>query len=299
MNDTWAVFALISAFGQALSWAIKKKVIDGQGVNVTLGAVAYSSATLLFIIGLVCFERPWVFNDFSNRFWISALYSIIANIIASWCAFRALESKVDFSSLMPLISLTAPIIILLEFYFNKTLPNNEQLIGIGAVVVGGIIFGHKTFKRNLGAYLFFSITLISYSFSSTYMGIMVNESNGLSMFPNVVLHGGIAVGFIFLFFFSKEKAIFRKIAQTGKIKSLLTTMILTGIVIAALENGPTILALRDATASEVFSIKRLMPIFAVAIGYWYFKEVNITKKMILGTVLMVTGAIVITLFKQY
>ncbi len=47
----------------------------------------------------------------------------------------------------------------------------------------------------------------------------------------------------------------------------------------------------------VMAIKRLMPFFAFIIGYFYFKEHTHVQRKIWATLLMVAGAIIITVSK--
>jgi uncharacterized membrane protein len=54
-------------------------------------------------------------------------------------------------------------------------------------------------------------------------------------------------------------------------------------------------AMDSAKVSYVFSIKRIMPLFAFLIGYFYFHERKDILRKIIATILMVAGAILTTL----
>jgi drug/metabolite transporter (DMT)-like permease len=73
-------------------------------------------------------------------------------------------------------------------------------------------------------------------------------------------------------------------------------MVLAGIVIAMIENGPVAIALENATASEVFALKRTMPFFALLLGMFMFNE-KITRRHVLGTVFLIIGSILIVWFQ--
>lgn len=47
---TWIFLSLLSAFGQAFGWALKKKSLENKGVNNTLGLVSFLVAGSMLIV---------------------------------------------------------------------------------------------------------------------------------------------------------------------------------------------------------------------------------------------------------
>ena len=295
MQELWIYASLLAAFGQALAWALKKKSLEGKGINKTLGAVAYLTAGL--ILSALFFLTSSISDIYITDKFIYSLSIVVSlNVLAAWCAFKALDYA-DLSKLMPFMALTTLGIVPLEYFIRDIIPTNLQLYGIATSVLGSLIFTWKGKMNhtNFKAGLLFSVTLICYAITSTYMAVLIDEIRN-PLFVGAAMHIGIALGFIFLLMLSTEKTAIATIKKTGSWSRIFGLMIISGLVIALLENGPIFLALESANSSEVFSIKRIMPIFALILGVLMFKE-TVHSKHIIGTIMMIFGAVLIVLFK--
>jgi uncharacterized membrane protein len=105
------------------------------------------------------------------------------------------------------------------------------------------------------------------------------------------MHVGIAIGFALLITLHSRREYI--VLKSTKLKTI-HWMMLAGLTTVALENGPIFLALSEATASEVFALKRLMPIFALGIGYLWLQE-RLTPTKIIGTCLMIAAGVIVSL----
>lgn len=290
----WASLSLLAAFGQALGWALKKKALNKSGVNNFTGFISYVVAGIFLAAIYSLFSRTEVI--FSLVFWWSILWIVLLNVLAVWAGYRALD-KSSLSTLMPFMALTALAIVPIEYLLRHVLPTHWQFFGMGLIVFGAIVIalGKAPTRGSFEVAGYFAITLICYSIASPLMGVAVSES-GSGLFTAVIMHLGIAIGFIPLIFIAKEKSVIQSLRQRGELSKMVIWMILAGIVVALLENGPINIALETAKASEVFALKRTMPFFAMIIGFFLFQE-KITWRHILGTILLVFGSVLTIWFR--
>lgn len=291
----WVFFSILGAFGQALSWGLKKKALNQSNVNNLTGFVGYAAAgatlTLLYL-----FLKKGDVVHLSTTFWVTMFFIVVLNVIAAWTGYRAID-KGNLSMLMPFISLTALTIVPIEYVLRDTVPTIHQLWGIGVVVLGaiGIAMKEKPTKESFAVAGYFAVTLICYSITSPLMGVAVHES-GSGLFTAVVMHLGIALGFVPLLLISREHNIIRELRREGRFTQLFMWMVLAGVVIAIFENGPINVALETATASEVFALKRTMPFFALILGVLMFNE-KITRRHMFGTAFLVIGSALIIWYR--
>lgn len=291
----WILLSVLSAFGQAFGWALKKKTLENKGVNNTLGAVSFFVAGIILTI-LWGMKSHWIFPVTTGRFAFAAFIVIALNIVAVWTAYRALD-KAALSALMPFVALTSLAIVPMEYLLRDVLPNALQIVGIVIVVVGAILFAAKELpkKEALVAAGYFTVTIVCYSITSPFMAVAVDES-GSGLFSAAVFHLGIAAGFVPLILLTNEGVAVQMLRVSGERTKVLILMILAGAVVALLENGPATVALEQAKASEVFALKRTMPFFALILGIMMFGE-KVTKRHVLGTALLVVGSAFIVWFR--
>lgn len=292
---SWILFSLLGALGQALGTTYKKKSLTIPGLNNTLGLVAYAVAgTCLFLLwGL---SRSFAFPIISQVFVLAAFITILLNVVASWCMYRVLDVS-DISKLLPFMSLTALLMVPIEYFLRGVFPNGMQILGMILVVLGGIIFAGKgrPSLSTIRAAKYFGVTLLCYSITSPYMAVMQEESRE-PLFSGAVMHLGMAIGFIPLVIWSKEKNMVLTLHASGNWGKVFRTMCIAGLIVAFLENGPIFMALETANASEVFALKRTMPIFALLLGNHFFNE-KVLKKHVFAAVLMVIGSMAVVWFK--
>lgn len=291
----WILLSVLSAFGQAFGWALKKKTLENKGVNNTLGLVSFLAAgvILAFSWGV---KNGWILPAMTERFAFAALIVIVLNIVAVWAGYRALD-RAALSTLMPFVALTSLAIVPVEYLLRGVLPSSLQIVGIAVVVAGAILFSAKKLpeKEALSAAGYFAVTILCYSITSPFMAVAVEES-GSGLFSAAVFHLGIAAGFIPLVLLAKESAAMRMLRASGEWKKVFFLMIAAGTAIAFLENGPATVALESAKASEVFALKRVMPFFALVLGIMMFGE-RVTKRHVFGTALLVAGSMLIVWFR--
>ncbi|MDD3182921.1 MAG: DMT family transporter [Alphaproteobacteria bacterium] len=291
----WVALSLLSAFGQALAWALKKKLLANKGINNSIAALSFLVAGV-FLVLLHVLSNGLHIPTLSPSFFVASAFVIVANIVAVWTAYRALDCA-EFSLLMPFIALSALAIIPTEYILRDVTPNLPQFFGILLLVFGAVFFSFQRIpnRTTLRAIGYFAIAVFSYAISGPFMGIAVEESQS-PLFSAAVFHLGIVVGFVPLIFLAQEKKGLQYFCRTGQWRGILSFMLISGFVMAIFENGPATIALASAKASEVFALKRTMPFFALVFGVIIFHE-RVTPKHVIGTVLLVVGAMLVLWFK--
>lgn len=290
----WISLSLLSAFGQALAWALKKKTLEVPGINNTIGIVAYLAAGLVLFMAYGAVNGA-VMPPVSERFVSSVLLIIFLNVLASWCAYRALDLA-PLSMLMPFVALSSLGLVPVEYVVRGVLPNAMQIIGITSLVVGAIIFSARHFgKIPTKALAYFSVTITCYAIGPAFMAVAVDES-GSALFSAALFHLGISIGFVPLALLARETKTVQALRREGHLVRIMLLVVLTGIVIAVFENGPNTLAMAYAKASEVMAVKRTMPFFALILGIIMFHE-RVNRRHVVGTFFLVAGAMLIVWFK--
>lgn len=291
---TWIFLSLLAAFGQALAWALKKKTLETQGINNIIGTLSFLVAGLTLGAFWLLQGKPWP-NFTQSQFLIPLGVMVLGNIIAVWAAYRALD-KGSFSHLMPLMAMTALLIVPIEYFFRGVIPTGWQLAGITVIIAGACLLqGIKREKVNPAVYCYFGITLLSYSFMPVFQALTV-DATGDGLFAAAVIHLGVGLGFIPLILLSKEYQVFGALASQAKLHKVLWFILASGLVVGFLENGPATIALEQANASEVFALKRTMPFFALLLGAFFFRE-RITPRHIWATALLVIGSAGVVYFR--
>lgn len=290
----WVALSLLSAFGQALGWALKKKTLENKGVNNTLAAVSSMVAgVLLFAIYGVL--NHWTYPPQSDAF-VRAIFEIVfLNFAASWCAYRALDIA-PLSFLMPFIALSSLGLVPVEYVLRGVLPNKLQALGIFIVVGGAILFSlRRVDKVPVRAVAYFSVTVLCYAIAPAFGAVAVHEC-GSGLLSAACFMSGVALAFIPLILHSGEWRVLRTLRQSGDLGSVLSLMALVGVVAALFENGPNSTAMQYANASEVMAVKRTMPFFALVLGMMMFKE-TITRRHVLATAFLVVGSAMVVWYR--
>lgn len=291
---TWIFLSLLAAFGQALAWALKKKTLETQNINNLLGALSFLVAGVALGLFWLTLDRPWP-NVTRAEFLIPIGVMITGNIMAVWAAYRALD-KGSLSQLMPLMALTALLIVPIEYWLRGVTPTHGQLLGIVGIILGACLLqGLKREKMDPSIYLYFGITLLVYSLMPVVQAMTVDATRD-GLFAAATIHLGIGIGFVPLMLLSRELPVFRSRLSGIARRKVLWFALASGLVIGFLENGPATVALEQAAATEVFALKRTMPFFALVFGALLFRE-KITIRHILATVLLVAGSIGVVYYR--
>lgn len=283
----WAFLSVVSGLGDAVIFALMKKL---KPVNSSIIVWVQYAFALPFLLVLLYFNYPEQIN--ANVYWIAGLNSVLL-IITTYMLVKALQmSKLSVS--LPMLSLTPLFLVMLSYFMLREIPSKAGFIGIMLIVAGAYIANLRSEHRLLEPFksLFkikgsFYVIIVAFVWSITSnlfkMGIIASNA----IFFTVLVYFFISLIMLPLFFINFNK----KMAEIGKNFKLLAFLGVSSAFMIALVSY----AMAIAIVPYVISLKRSSLIFSIFIGYFAFKEKDIRNSLI-GTVIMLIGGILITLF---
>lgn len=293
----WALFSLFGAFFQALGSALSKKVLQIHDSENVIGFVSYTVAGVLFYVLYIFSSGAFWMDTLSVKFWW--IFSILAltQFLGAWFLYRSLQFA-ELNYVMPFMTLTSLSLVIPPIFLLGEIPSVGSLFGIMLIVVGALFMSHAKGELspsnaerralNLRGLKYFFVTALCFTILPTFVKMAIQESSVL--FTSFLSHA--FVGFCFLVYLLwKKEGHDLKGTSLKKYRMFFLGTLVVGII-HVLENGSINLALSLAPVAQVFAIKRLMPLFAFFIGFFYFHERDEVPKKILSTILVVTGAIV-------
>jgi drug/metabolite transporter (DMT)-like permease len=299
----WILYSLLGAVTQAVEMAVKKKTLQVRGANNLVGALAMLSAGLS-MFALYFFEYGTFFPNtpLGAQFWLSAVVTTLLNIVGAWFLYRAIDIA-ELSYLMPFMMLTSLSIMLPPIIFLREFPTMWSILGIVVVMLGALFMDYRPKglletvedlelrRLNKKAKHYFLVTALCYTFTPTTMKIAVVL--GGAVFTSALVSMLMFVGFLLLIFMLGEtRRSVEVLTKSGRGVFILGVSI-AGLAIALSQWGISN-ALLLAPVAYVMSVKRLMPIFAFAIGYFLFHEQSNTARKLSATIVMIAGALIIT-----
>ena len=306
----WVLLAIIGAISNAAYYIIIKNYITTRDPRfLTALGFLISGVLLLTISGAR--GLPAIGPDYYGAVVISGLL----NIVGLTLIFRAMKFS-DLSLSMPMLSFTPVFLIGTSFLLLHEVPSAAGIFGICIIVSGSYVLNisaeHEHFldpvrsmMQNRGSwYMLIVAFLFAASINYDKIG-MLNSDPVFGMAFTLLI---ISSAFFVII------AISRKIAavslQAGAVqdpapsshprKTSISLMIylipavLTGIFVSA-ECVSINVAYTLQIAPNVIAIKRLSLIFMVLYGHIFCAE-NEIRSRLLGSVLMVSGAVIILLF---
>ena len=293
---------MCGALFQALGAAINKKSLQKTSTNNLVGFVTFTVAGLAFLAVYFFSNESFGLENLSVHFWEMMAWYAGLNIVAYWFMYRALNLA-EFNHLMPFMALVSISVIIPPIFMLGEIPTAAGLFGIILIVIGAITMNYKKnilknannqkHKDNRKGALYFLVTAICFTFTSTLAKVTIKESSVL--FSSLMVHLLIGAGFLLMLIAYKEFGKIKSAILKPELRPLLFGMIVVGLVVF-IENGTVNTAFTMAPVASVMAIKRIMPLFAFLIGLFYFKERSDLKKKIIATALMVAGAIFVTIF---
>ncbi|MEI6650747.1 MAG: EamA family transporter [Candidatus Moraniibacteriota bacterium] len=299
----WIPLALLAAFSQSFESAIKKKSLQAPGMNTIIGTVSFFVAGLtFFVIMFLQTGQPW-YPDLSLRFWEGMFWYVGLNIVASWYGYKALDLA-EFAFLAPFIALTSLTMVIPPIFFLGEIPSIASLFGIALIAIGSVVMTYQRKKKedmtegelerhrnNRKGLLFFLITAACFTFTPTATKVTVQESSPL--FASFLVHTLIGTGFLIMTFAVRRTDKLVSVFVDSTKRKLLIAIIVMGLL-TFLENGSINTAMTMTSVSTVMAMKRTAPLFSFLIGIFYFKEHRDILKKLVGTMLMVAGAVLVT-----
>jgi drug/metabolite transporter (DMT)-like permease len=299
----WVVLSIIGAFSQALGAGIKKKALQNSGLNNVIGFISFTMAGWVFgTIHWLQTGTLWP-GPLPLRFWTSMSAYAGLNIVAVWFMYRALDLA-EFNYLMPFMTLTSLSMIVPPIFFLGEVPSPAGLGGVALVVAGamamnwrkGCLHAHPELRAknsdNRKGGLYFLVTALCFTFTPTATKGAIQASSVL--FASFLVHVLVGLGFLALILWQGETERIGRLFRDRSSHNVIVAVMASGLLIV-LENGSINAALATAPVAHVMAVKRLMPLFAFLIGFFYFHERTGLKQKLAATSLMIAGAVILTI----
>lgn len=296
---TWFLFALGSAVMQSTTNALSNQAVHlGQYSKITLSFITAATASIiLFAVTFIFFGMP----DLAEGFWRAALVTGILNMAIIPVGLKAFEVG-EFSSVYSM-SLTAPIFLLFTgWVFLGEVPPLLGMAGVILTVFGlweisrAVPDGNTAKDYRKGNLLGLSVALMS-SVSVNFDKLATLYSS--RTFSYAVIIGFAALGYVAYLLFTKGTLFLKTGAPPPVVPDGWKRIFFNPILllffggIAQSANGFFYnSALATGFASYTIAIKRVGVLLGVIWGWLFFREKNISKKL-LGAGIAIAGVVLI------
>jgi drug/metabolite transporter (DMT)-like permease len=296
----WILLAIIGAIANAAFYLVIRNHLATRDPRILIALGFLLSAIVLLLIAAV-----QGFPVIGPAYYSAGVISGILNIIGLILVFRAMESS-DLSLSMPMLSFTPAFLIGTSFLILHELPSATGIAGIGIIVTGSYVLnisaGQKHFSDPVRSMMqtpgswYMLIVAFLYAASINYDKIsMLNSDPVFGMVFTLLIISG---GFILIAVISgKNRAPYTIGREPLPAFSLIPYLIPASLIgfFATIESVSINLAYTLQIAPYVIAIKRLSIIFMVLYGTIVCAE-NEIRTRLLGSILMVSGAVIILLF---
>jgi uncharacterized membrane protein len=288
----WFFLALASAIFYAFRGILEKKVIHHTNKYVLGFAIRFFALPFFFLPFLFAPSLFIPLSDLPLQFWIAVFtVCIICTPLETIFYYEALKEE-EVSLVVPILSLSPVVTLILSIFILKELPNLYGILGIILIVFGiyalklghareGILQPLHHLRNSRGVRLMF-LVLLSLGFGSIIDKIGVTSSNA---YMYTLIHYIILSLSLFLIAFFKAKPHLKEVVTFRKEFSAI------GFIVA-LYTLPYMIALASSYASYVVAIRSVSVLLTIIFAYLFFKEKNIKQK-IFAAILIILGLICI------
>ena len=286
----WLFLSLASAILVATKNVITRKLVFLTDTETIL----YSKylAASLFAFLLVFFTG---IPEIKPAFYYSIFVASIIDIIAAWCFLNAIAST-QLAKTYPLVAFTPIFLLGTSFFILGEVPSALGLAGILLIVCGAYLLRVESIKVGILE----PVKLLLKEKSSRYMLIAAFLFSFLAaFFKKAILNSSpffalcvtqlLSTLFLTVFFLKRKMVgiLCKRIVDNFKL------LFVSGIV-TFLAGVALFAAFQLGLASYVVSVKRTSILFTIILGYIFFKEDNLIRSLIIGSI-MVLGIFLISL----
>lgn len=285
----WFYLSLTSAITLATVDALSKYALDRSDEEVVAWA-RWGLATPFLLLFLPFIEIPHL----DATFWYVTALGVPMDAVALFLYVRAIKIS-PLSVTIPFMALTPVFLILTSFVMLGELPGPSGMVGILLIAIGayllnlnssgnGLFRPFKAIAEERGAVLIIIVAFI-YSISSNLGKIAVLHSS--PVFFGIIYTALLSV--VILPVVALKRPLFIRDLKERPSLFLAIGIIFAVMVLAHFS------ALRLTEVAYMISVKRTSLLFSVIYGWLIFKEEHIRERL-LGSIVMVAGVILITLF---
>lgn len=273
---------LIRIFSNSFSGVFQKKLSKNFSAS-------YINTLCYFILTLFCL-LGFKFFDFSNiEVFKYALFSGLIGAIGNIFQIKALNLG-ELSILAPINSYKIIFSLIFSFLILREIPSLGAFLGIFLIILGSYII-FETTREGFSYKLFFKkdiqyriLAVLFTSLEAVFIKNMIIFSNELT----ALFFWGLTSFLFSLIIMKLNHHNFEKLAKNNLY--LIFGLSLTMVIMQFSTN----ILFKIMNVSYALSLFQLSSILSVFLGYKFFKEKNILKKL-LGSLIMIIGAIIIIL----
>ncbi|MEW5766258.1 MAG: DMT family transporter [bacterium] len=285
----WFIYALLCAFSLATADAFSKKTLEASGAYL-IAWVRWAYAFPFLLLTLPFISIP----QLDSTFFGVTLILLPLEITTAVLYVKAIKDS-PLSLTIPFLATTPVFTILTSFLILEELPDRSGtsgiiLIGMGAYLLNvhtgkaGILAPIKAIKRERGSVLMLIVAFI-FSITSNLGKVAIQHSSPAFF---ALCYDALLSVVIFPLVLLREKPGFSGFILKGR------AFLVIGFFYALMIIFHN-LAITLVEVPYMISVKRTSLIFSVLYGAVLFKEAYI-KERIIGSMVMVAGVILITLF---
>jgi len=286
----WIILSILTALFSALK-DIWSKFLFGSSDDVLVQAFFLSAIPAPIFGIMVCFNGM---PPIGENFIFALVAGSMLNIVAVISYLKAVKES-DISLVVPLVALSPIFMLMTSPLILGEMPDKVGSIGILLIVIGtymlnikrekGFFYPFKALWHDNGArYMLLTALIWSISANFDKMGVI----NSSPIFWGFSIELGIATLIFILMLYNIGEHKTEIIKNFGSLSILGT---LHGAMIFF-----QMFAVSVTLVAYVIAIKRISVLIVVIAGYLFFREKGI-KERIIGSILMIMGFILITVFK--
>ena len=254
--------------------------------------LTYLLLAVLCLFGLMLLKRI----EISHEFWLYSILGGVFGALGNGLLVKALQNG-NLSILGPINSYKSIVGLIFAAILLGELPNAWGIVGIGIIIYGSYLVLDTTEER-------FTIALLRNKEIQFRIGAMILTAIEAVFVKKVILASSPAVAFIswciFGAVFSFVLVLLFQIEIKTEIKKFGTqsfTKLLYLIICIGLMQLSTNFVFENMKVGYALSIFQLSIIISVLLGYRFFQEKHILKKII-GSAIMIAGSVLIILMKS-
>lgn len=283
------LFAFITAILTSLGNVFSKRSLN----DIDKYTLAFCTNLLAAIILLPLLIHQGI-PEIDKYFWIALVIGGMINMLTTLLYLTALKES-DLSLSIPMLAFTPLFLLITSPLMLKEMPTMIGILGVTLIVIGAYIINidkqkegylepFKSIIKEKGPRLMLIIAFI-WSISSNIDKIGIQKSS--ATFWIITINLFIPIFILPYIIIKKRESFLADIKREYKIILLLA---LIGVLAALFQME----AIKQTLVPYVIAIKRTSIVISVILGYLFFKEENI-KKRLTGASIMVLGIILIVL----
>ncbi len=287
------IILILALFFRIISGCVanvyQKKLTQNNCRPLAVNAATY------FLLSILCIPLAFVYcKSFGTDIIYTAMIVGVLGALGNGFLVKALQNG-DLSILGPINAYKSVFGLVFAFILLKEIPNIQGIAGI-ALIISGSYFVLDTTKERISFALIKNksiqyrfLALIFCSAEAVFIKKLIELSNMTYAFILWCFAGAL---FSIILLAPNKIKIKTEISKLKHINLLFLFIIVFCTGIMQLTTNYVFENMNVAYALALFQLSSLVSIF---LGYKIFKEKNILKKL-LGTVIMITGAVLIILF---